>query len=271
MMLINSLMVARLFLIGALVFFPDVSWAVSWQEEKGKHFIIRTAGEDAEVWAKEVLRHAEDYYRTIAQEIDYPRYDDFWTWDERVSITVYPDKQTFLEATGQPEWSMGGAIHRPRHEHKRTIVTYKQEENFLDGLLPHEISHLMLIDYIGEKYPIPIWLNEGVAQLQEKDRRPKADILMRQLVTANQAIPFDELFETDIRQETETLRVAVFYSQSVSIVDFLITDYGSKKFGLLLRQLRDGKDFEEALGTTYATTVPSIEELEKKWVSYMKK
>jgi hypothetical protein len=244
--------------------------ALEWREQKGNHFIIRTEHSISDRWARDVLEKAEIYYRTIAEQIGYARYNKFWTWDTRVEIIVYDDRDVFLKETGQPAWSQGGAIHRPLYLEERKIVTYKQDENFLDGLLPHEISHLMLIDFIGWKQEIPLWFNEGVAQLQEKGKKEKAQVLMKALVPRGQYIRLEAMTNLDIRSETDGSKVALFYAQSLSVTDFMISRYGSKAFGLLCRHMRDGRNFEEALKLTYPRDIGTIEELEKKWLSYMK-
>ena len=137
-------------------------------KEKGIHFIVWYSSDESSSWARSILRAAEAYYRRIADNINYSRYRNFWTWDERVNIVVYQSKETFLKMTNQPAWSIGGAFREETLLKTKMIVTFKQEEGFFDGILPHEISHLILGDFIGFEKTIPLWFNEGVAQLQER-------------------------------------------------------------------------------------------------------
>jgi len=239
------------------------AFAQSWKEEKSGHFIILYPPQESDQWAQEVLQAAEQYYQTIANQIGYARYQDFWTWNNRVSIVVYPDKDAFIQETGQPPWSKAGAIQHAQHGRQRMIVTFKQESMFLDGILPHEISHLMLHDFIGHDKNIPVWFDEGIAQLQEKETLSKANELMKMLVSRDQYIPFPALLNYDIRKETDPRNVAVFYAQSVSVTDFMIRSYGNYEFGILCRAMKNGRSFEQAIEATYVQAAPSMEELEK--------
>lgn len=256
--------------IALLSFDSGEIFAQDWQEEKGKHFIILYSSYNDAAWARKVLREAERYYDKIADQVGYSRYRNFWTWDDRVEIKVYSDQQSFVKATGQPSWAKGGAIFRdPRLFKMRSIVTFKQEEDFLDGVLPHEISHLILRDFIGFNKKIPIWFDEGVAQLHEKKKKIIANRLMKELIKQEKYIPLNQLINLDIRTEKNPGKASLFYAQSVSVVDFLIKKYGNRKFQQLCQFLRDGRAFKGALQGSYHSIFNSIEDLEKKWIRYM--
>ncbi len=246
-----------------------IAFADSFREQKGKHFIIFYPSSVESSWAKEVLNQSERYYNTIANTLGYSRYQDFWTWNNRVQIIIYPNQETFTSETGLPSWARGGAGRDKRLFNSRRIITYKQEEDFLDGVLPHEISHLILQDFLGNQ-PIPLWLNEGVAQLSERRKKVMAHQIMRNAVKKGQYLSFQTLFTQDIRYEKDRDKVRIFYAQSISIIDFLIQTYGSIKFGYFCRYLKNGKTLEQALGATYTSSIRSVSDLEKRWVEYMK-
>jgi hypothetical protein len=242
--------------------------ADDWKEIKGTHFIVRYDRGVSFGLAKKVLRSAEYYYGRIGEGIGYARYSNFWTWDERVHIIIYKDQQTFVDATGQPDWSKGMVDRDKLLSDSRMIVTYPQETSLEKSVLPHEISHLILRDFLGQK-KIPIWFDEGVAQLYEDQKRMLADRLVRSLMRAKQYIAFRQLFTTDIRGEQDPVKVQIFYAQSVSIIDFLISQYGSDAFGRLCQRIREGDSFESALRTAYSNQLNSIQELEEKWVKHI--
>ena len=244
--------------------------APPWSQLKEQHFVVYYTPDD-ESLGRLVLRKAEEYYSRIALEIGYSRYSTFWTWDDRVKIFIFPDQKSYRQSTGQPQWSTGYA-NKDSHLFKtRMIVTFRQEDQFLDGLLPHEISHLILHDFVGFERTIPIWFDEGVAQLNESDKKNIAHQVMTKLIVQNQFIPLDALMQWDIRRETDSKKVSVFYAQSVSVVDFLIHEYGSDAFSFLCRNLKDGKDMEEAIRVAYSGSLDSVSILQEKWMRYMKK
>ena len=259
------------FLRSLFIFF--VFWAhpsraaENWEEIKGKHFVVYFYPLRNREIADTVLRRAEDYYQKVGSQIGYTRYYNFWTWDERVRIVLFPDQQSFVERTGQPAWAGGYSVRDSYLFQSRTIVTYYQESNFYDELLPHEISHLILRDFTSNR--IPIWFEEGVAQLHEKSKTQVAAQTMKALIKHRQYIPLAILMSWDIRKEQDSHKVQIFYMESLSIVEYLLKNYGSTAFGKLCHHLKDGKTFEEALRGTYTNNINTIEDLESKWITSM--
>ena len=240
-----------------------------WLELKDTHFIVYFQEDRDNPLAQKILREAEKYYQRIGATIGFTRYSNFWTWENRAKIFLFADQAAFLSETGQPEWSIGYANKDSYAIIGRMIVTYRQEENFIDGLLPHEIGHLILHEYIKDPGRIPCWLDEGIAQLFETGKMEQSLKIMRAFAAQDKFIPFPYLMHWDIRQEQDPVKVTLFYAQSLTIVEFLIKQYGSDAFGRLCRNIRDGKPFEEALRSAYPTTVPTMAALEKKWLSFL--
>ncbi len=268
----SAFKIAIMFMTIYAFFFLRVenAFSDSWRTEKGIHFIVRYSSDESSSWARSILRAAETYYRRIADNINYSRYENFWTWDERVIIVVYPDKKTFLSMTNQPYWSKGGAFRDEALLKTKMIVTFKQEEGFIDGVLPHEISHLILGDFVGFDKAIPVWFNEGVAQLQERRKTAIVRPFMKKMIESNNHMPLNVLMNSRVQNMVDFKDVALFYAQSLSVIDFLIVKYGSNKFGELCVIFRNKNNLEEALKSTYLFDFESISELEKKWLRYVK-
>jgi len=241
----------------------------AWQELKGKHFIVYYSDSANRSTAERLLNEAERYYRKIGTQLGFTRYSDFWTWDNRAKVVLFPDQQTFRESTNQPQWSTGYADRDSQLFQSRIIVTYKQEQAFFDGLLPHEISHLILHDFIPNTRNIPIWLDEGIAQLEEVNKRGMARKIVAGLVVRGKYISFNSLGAIDVRREMDGNNATIFYAQSLSIVEFLIAKYGSEPFGRLCRELRDGKSFDEALFSAYSRRFRSLADVEPEWLKYI--
>ena len=233
-----------------------------WQELKGDHFIVYYRMD--EKFAKNTLRLSEVYYNQIASDLGYPRYSNFWQWDNRVKIYLHPTRDEFLRASGQAEWSNGMASYT-----RKEIETFTASDGFLDGILPHEITHLIFRDFVGFKGEVPLWLDEGVAQWEEPKKRALAKPVALNLFQNNRQIPLKEL--TGIRDlaTKDEQSVYYFYMQSICLVDFLIRRYGAPAFTDFCRQLRDGKNLEEALSFAYPGSLDSLELLEAKWKKYV--
>jgi len=265
--------------------FSSLVFAQEWQELKGEHFIIYYISDEA--FARKVRDTAEIYYRQIALDLGYPRYSEFWLWDKRVKIYLYPDHSSFLKATGQPEWSQGMADYG-----KKEIVGYNLSQIFLDSILPHEMAHLIFRDFVGFKGEIPLWLDEGVAQWAEKNKRAYIKKLIKKAYDEDRLLSLEDIMKLDIRniraQDEVYVRsttsktgeprvlflsgdslVNLYYLESVSLVGFLIETFGSDSFSHFCRQLRDGKRINEALTSTYPNYIRSLEDLERRWRKYL--
>jgi len=251
------------FLSLCLLFFSATANAQEWKEIKGEHFIIKFTQD--EKFAKEVLQKAEVYYKKIASELGYQRYSNFWTWDKRVKIYIYPDKISFTKATGQPDWSEGMANYT-----NKEIISYAWSGGFLDALLPHEMAHLVFRDYVGFTGKIPLWMDEGVAQWMEPAKREAVHPAIKALLREGKILPLKTMMELDVREVEDGDLAGIFYVEAISLVGFLITEHSSGDFISFCRQLRDGKSVDKALTFTYATSMRSIEELEEEWQSYIR-
>lgn len=227
---------------------------VSWNKLSSTHFIILYSGDDGDL-PRTVAERAEACYRTIAADLGYTRYQKFWLWDNRVKILIYPTAEAFTAACQAPAWAVGRASVE-RHE----IAGFRQgRDAFLDSLLPHELSHLILGDFIGREH-IPLWLSEGFAQWEQSKGRPGKESLPARMFRLK------DLMTLDIRRETDSARVSLFYAQSASLVGFLIRTRGGDAFGAFCRGLRDGKSCEAALAAAYPGDITSLESLEEKWL-----
>ena len=61
----------------------------------------------------------------------------------------------------------------------------------------------------------------------------------------------------------DTESVSLFYAEAVSILDYLVKEFGQDKFMLFCQELRDKKNLEKALLLAY--NFKNIEELDKEW------
>lgn len=256
-----SLQLAARLALAASCLLPAASYAADWQQAKGDHFIVYYASDTD--FAKTALRKAETYYTHIADELGYPRVSNFWTWDKRAKIFIYPDEASFHTGTRSPEWMQGVANYR-----QRSISTFAGSPNFIDGILPHETTHLIFRDFVGFTGQVPLWIDEGVAQWQEPAKRALAKQVARYLVQNGLSTPLAQLTRTDIRKEKDEEAVRDFYMQSVSVVEFMVKRGGAAAFTGFCRGLRDGKPLENALASAYPTSIANLAKLETEWKKY---
>lgn len=241
--------------------------AEPWKELSGTHFIVYYMGE--EEFARDTLYQAEVYYDRIASDLGYQRYQEFWTWEARCKIYIYPDHQSYVQAHGgQPEWSHGAALYKTR-----TILSYAWHEHFLDLLLPHEIAHLVFRDFVGVDANLPLWMDEGVAQWEQQSGKDRMKRMAKALYDQNGLLPISEMMSLDVRtmgttpSSTDKL-VGTYYIESVSLIGFLMERFGAQAFADFCLELRDGKSVEEALRLTYPG-LPTMKDFENQWRAYL--
>jgi hypothetical protein len=236
--------------------------ADEWKVEKSEHFVVRYQHDPA--FATQVARTAEEAYDRITRELDFTRYGGFWLWDKRVRIDVYPQRDRYLQQTHAPPWSGGKADYVGR-----TITTFEGSQAFLQSILPHEMTHLIFREFIGFRSGIPLWLDEGVAQWEDRSTRAKVAEITAQLYQQHRLLSLAALTGTDIRRASGMDAAAGFYAQSASLVGFMIETYGAQRFREFCGHLRDGKSVDDALRFTYPQTIRSLEGLESAWLGHL--
>lgn len=232
-----------------------------WKEFRSTHFIVyyKNAPED---FIRSASDKCENYYDSIASELGFNRFN-FWLWDNRAKIYIYDDKESYHSQTGQPSWSIGCA-----QANLKSIKTYKDAQGFFDDTLPHEMAHIIFKEMVGFDNPaIPAWLNEGVAQYQEKTKFASVVYYLKGKQREGKLIPIYNLADGWSLHSLDDNAVHLFYNEAFSIVDYLIKDFGKENFVLFCQRLRDTKDLNKSLASTYSFN--NVKELDEAWQKHI--
>ncbi len=257
----SSIFLLVLFFVHS-VFSSTSVLAGEWDfKQKSRHFVVYYQKEPYPGYVQEVISAAESYYKTIMENLGFRRFD-FWTWDRRCKIFLYSSQETYYNETKQPPWSAGAVRIR-----KRQIHTHIYGEDFIESILPHEMGHLIFREFVGYDRRLPLWLDEGVAVLNEGKYKLKRLHFARGLVKSELFIPLQRL--TRMNSVKTILMPTVFYSEAASVVDFLLTEFGRERFLQFCRGIRDGDDWQEAATRTYG--FKDISEMNEKWVEFLAK
>lgn len=231
-------------------------------EKLGKgHFIIYHNNRN---FANKLSWKTEYHYKRIVNHFGVKRFRP-WESKDKCPIYIYKNQKDYMEATGAPEWSDGIAQYQPFR-----FSSYEDNPNLFHRTLPHEMTHMLLYIFMDKK-PIPLWLNEGMAQFEEKERRAvyNRKRFIKLYVKEGTYIGLDELM--DMTQVPED-RVELFYAEAASIVDHLISDNIRANYGRFLRHLKNGETVEEALKKAYQRKYKNgISDLEKMWLGFIKR
>ena len=227
-----------------------------WQTKKYQHFIIYYQ-EAQDSYVEDLADAAEKYYNDIVEDLGYRRFD-FWSWDNRAKIYLFKDAEGYHADTKRDTWS--GAEVNVRN---RTIKTFIGQKNFFDSILPHEMTHIIFREFIGERTLLPLWVDEGVACSQEKTYLAARIREAKSLLTQGSYV---KLKDFSGLTASSLDNPPAFYAQAASIMVYLIEYSGKDKFLDFSRQLRDGTNWQEALKNIYGFA--NFEDMEQKWREY---
>ena len=121
-------------------------------------------------------------------------------------------------------------------------------------IIVHESTHLLLREALGEKaLDVPAWLDEGIATYSEPNERirGRGELYGR-------TPPLRSMNRVSGTPRT----IPFFYYKSVSVVAYLIEEYGEDNFRRMLDELRKGRVIEEALLNVYGFDVDG---LDRRW------
>ncbi len=127
--------------------------------------------------------------------------------------------------------------------------------------IPHELVHLLLYEEMGERYKhVPVWLNEGLASLNEPSPNPDYYVLLQEAVKNDTVLPMESLCSS-FRLEASLFYLS--YAQAESFTRYLYDNYGSSRLKELLNWYADGVECKRAPELAYGI---SFERLENRWL-----
>lgn len=175
---------------------------------------------------------------------------------EKITVLIY-NAEIFKQVTGNSHGGIralyDGKIRLPAIDDKTDLKTFK-------SLLWHEYTHALIYEIAGPR--CPVWLNEGLAQIQEDSIIPIQTPALRGAVRAQTTIPFQLIFakHDGIPKDID---VALFYQQSYSMTRYLLKRYQLYKVKKILSDLKTNKPVEKAFQEHLYL---SVERFETKWL-----
>ncbi|MGE5197514.1 MAG: peptidase MA family metallohydrolase [Deltaproteobacteria bacterium] len=255
----------RLQLLITFFIFANIchGFAEDWNAEKSTHFIVYYKNAPGS-FIRELVDKAEGYYNGIADDLGFRRYN-FWLWENRASIYVYDDAAAYQSVTHQPAWSSGCA-----YPEQKIIHTFPYATDFFGTVLPHEMGHIIFRELVGfQNRAIPIWLDEGVASYEQDLRFSGVRMIAKEAMLQDKFMGLKELSGFNPQSSFDPSLVRIFYAESISVVEYLVKEFGQDSFLLFCQKLRDDRDLEKALSGSYPFA--NIEELDEAWQKFLEK
>ncbi len=184
-----------------------------------------------------------------------------WANNERTTIFLFKNQDTYRRVTGRPVWSGGASS-----VGKRKLYVYESEE--LPGIVAHELTHIYFDSFFLDGTTDPLWLSEGMATLVQVERGLSAPNWLRenlQLLEAGEGFPIDKLTSVTSTAGWPDAKVRLWYAQSYSVVRFLIRTQYRSSFYKFSAHLRDGRPTPEALYRAYGAPYTRMVALEHAW------
>lgn len=176
--------------------------------------------------------------------------------DAPIDIYIYSSTNDLRDAVlYEPSWTGGQAF--PDQD----IVILGISQNDLEwgrDSIVHELTHVLVghltFSCLGD---VPTWLNEGLAVFSEGELDSASQQQLDNAIKTNDLLSVRSL-SAGFSEVPD--KAYLSYSQSYSLVKFLIETYGQAKMTELLTSLRDGLTTDEALQQTYGFNVEGLED-----------
>lgn len=183
-------------------------------------------------------------------------------WQPRCAIYVHASGEEYSRACSVPAGVPGYTT--VQRDHGRIIATridvHLDSENLLRAVVPHEVTHVVLAYGFGERR-LPLWAHEALCVLSEPPALMEAHLQNLPRFRQNRDLyHISDL--VGLQQYPEPRYLRVYYAQSVSLVDMLVKQHGSRTFMQCLRDSTDDGGFEAALQKHYGWT---LTELHRHW------
>ena len=130
-----------------------------------------------------------------------------------------------------------------------------------DSLI-HELTHLMFDERLDSpRAKPPAWLNEGLAMYFEPGGGYRESDVQRAFRSGD-LFPLRHMRSVPGRPD----EVRLFYSQSASVVRFMMDEFGPERMDTLLTEINEGRKINEALIVAYGV---GMDELDRGWRRYL--
>jgi len=178
------------------------------------------------------------------------------TTEDPIDLYVYPNYNDMQEAIlYEPSWTGGMAF----PEYNIFIMGVSGSDATWDkNTVIHELTHILVghltFSCLGD---VPTWLNEGLAMYSEGELDSGAQAQLDQAIK-NDALLTVRSLNGGFSELPDKANLS--YSQSYSIVNFLIKTYGQEKLTELLKALRDAKPIDDALLEIYGFDSDGLED-----------
>jgi len=253
---------------GAYVSIPQIKSELELEGE-ARSFWFTVVAEEQE-YAEKVLIEMEKVLGRIRRDLNLKR-----RLSKKCLVLVWSSEKDFSEgiiALGLWGGMGAKAFYVPSGGRLPHILCFYRDEDLFPELLPHELTHLVLhitLDPSG-KCPLPLWLDEGLAECQTAKDFGETAANIREARKSGEYIPLEELVSFN-RYPRERERIRLFYAESTALVKFLLSNetYPGEFFQLAKRLSFWGGGFMKSFRKTYGRKYSDYSALEDDFIKFI--
>ncbi|MDD5774107.1 MAG: peptidase MA family metallohydrolase [bacterium] len=218
----------------------------SFQKTSQEIFVIQYDYQTEFRFTSIILNTLLEAYWRIIRDLSYYSKKEF-----KIPVIIYT-KKAFKDIE-HPEWA--GAIYDGKIRIPVENLN-EQKDKELKDFIYHELTHAILYYYCNGR-TLPVWLNEGIAQLEEINQR---DIhAVKKLLKGKQLLHLKDR-EKSFSDLTDPKIVEIAYLQSYLAVNFILERYSKQALLDILKKLSENKSIEDAILTTLFIDYDQFEE-----------
>lgn len=190
-----------------------------------------------------------------------------YVWLPKCAVVLHPTRESYLECVGWEAGDTAGSslvTWRGGKVVMRRIDLRGDRIDFRTAALPHELTHVVLADIFPGR-SLPRWADEGMAILE--DESSKRSLQWRDLqlgLAEDRLFPLRDLLRT--RDYPASHDWTIFYAQSASVVEYLVSQAPPRQLVSFLQRLTDD-GLDRALRATYG--INDVEELDRLWRAHL--
>jgi hypothetical protein len=208
--------------------------------------------------AEELARRAPALLQGVVRRLELPA-------PPRIDVVVAPGLPSNPEALRRaglprsPGWAAGIADARRQRIvlFSDRIQTYPHDA--IEGVLTHELAHLVLSHALPAERRLPRWYEEGVAMIVERQSSIEDALQLARLTILEEPWPLTRL---ERGWPTSAPQARRAYAQALSIVDLAERRAAPGSIRRLVDAMRRGNSFEDAFVAAYGR---SVREHEARW------
>jgi hypothetical protein len=216
-----------------------------------------TSAREAEQVAQQCEKLRFDLARAYGFDSNHSR------WEPKCEVYLFKSKSKYGAIVGRAGMeTLGSSLVTPQTGviKSRRIDLRTDVDNYLEEVLPHELTHVLIADHFRDGPP-PLWYDEGLALLS--DSRQKQALHQRDLrdgIRRGSTFALHDLLSSN--RYPLANRISVFYGQCASMAHYLANHGGVGKVHEFARRSQDiGVNL--ALQETYE--INGTLELERMW------